>query len=46
MSEQKDIKVVHVTMSKELHEQLEKEAEAKGLTIVAYVRMLLLERGK
>ena len=46
MNETRENKVVHLPLSKELHKQLEKEAKAKGLTIVAYVRMLLIERGK
>lgn len=46
MSEAKESKIVHLPLSKKLHKQLEEEAKAKGLTIVAYVRMLLIERGK
>ena len=39
-------KVLHITVSEQLKEQLKKESEQKGLSLNAYVRMLLIERGK
>lgn len=37
---------LHLTMSKEQKAQLQKEAKEKGLTLAAYVRLVLLERNK
>ena len=37
---------LHIDVGKELKEQLKKEAKQKGLTLNAYIRMLLIERGK
>lgn len=39
-------KVLHITVSEQLKEQLKKESEQKGLSLNAYIRMLLIERGK
>lgn len=39
-------KILHITVSEQLKEQLKKESEQKGLSLNAYVRMLLIERGK
>lgn len=37
---------VHLELKAELKEELKKEAEAKGLKLNQYIRMLLIERGK
>lgn len=37
---------LHVQVRNELKEQLEKEAEQKGLSLNAYVRMILISRDK
>lgn len=37
---------LHIQIDNELKETLKKEAEAKGLSLNSYVRMLLIERGK
>lgn len=37
---------VHLELKAELKETLKKEAEAKGLKLNQYIRMLLIERGK
>ena len=38
--------MLHITIDKELKKQLEEEAKLKGLTLTAYIRMLLIERKK
>ncbi len=38
--------MIHIKIDEELKEQLEKEAKAKGLSLNAYIRMLLIERKK
>lgn len=35
---------IHISVSKEFKEQLKKEADEKGLTLNAYIRMILLEK--
>ena len=35
---------VNITISKELKEQLKKEAEENGLTLNSYIRMILIQR--
>ena len=42
----KDKTYLHVQVKNDLKVQLEKEAEEKGLSLNAYVRMILIERGK
>lgn len=37
---------VQIEIKPELKEELKKEAEAKGLKLNQYIRMLLIERGK
>lgn len=37
---------IHVKIDESLKKQLEEEAKAKGLSLNAYVRMLLIERNK
>jgi len=37
---------IHFQVEKELKKQLEEEARQKGLSLNAYIRMLLIERGK
>ena len=37
---------LHIPVSKDLKEKLQKEAFEKGLTLSTYVRMILIERGK
>ena len=39
-------KVVHIQLEPELKNKLKKEAELKGLSLSAYIRMLLIERKK
>ena len=39
-------KVLHITVSEDLKKQLNDEAKAKGLSLNAYIRMILIERGK
>ena len=36
----------HILLEKELKEQLEYESKQKGLSLNAYIRMLLIERSK
>ena len=36
--------MLHITIDEELKKQLEEEAKLKGLTLTAYIRMLLIER--
>lgn len=38
--------MIHIQISEELKEELKKEAESKGLSLNAYIRMILIERGK
>lgn len=38
--------MLHIAIDKELKKQLEEEAKLKGLTLTAYIRMLLIERNK
>lgn len=38
--------MIHITIDDKLKEELEKEAKAKGLSLNAYIRMLLIERKK
>ena len=38
--------MLHITIDEELKKQLEEEAKLKGLTLTAYIRMLLVERKK
>ena len=35
-----------LNIDKDLKEELKKEAKEKGLSLTAYIRMLLIERGK
>ncbi len=35
-----------LNIDKDLKEELQKEAKEKGLSLTAYIRMLLIERGK
>ena len=38
--------VLHIAISNELKKQLKDEARQKGLSLNAYIRMLLIERNK
>ncbi|MDY5929673.1 MAG: toxin-antitoxin system HicB family antitoxin [Candidatus Onthovivens sp.] len=38
--------MIHIKINDELKRQLEKEAKEKGLSLNAYIRMLLIERKK
>lgn len=38
--------MIHINIDSNLKSQLEKEAKAKGLSLNAYIRMLLIERNK
>ena len=38
--------LIHVKIDERLKKQLEEEAKAKGLSLNAYIRMLLIERNK
>ena len=38
--------MIHIKIDEKLKEQLENEAKAKGLSLNAYIRMLLIERKK
>ena len=38
--------LIHVKIDESLKNQLEEEAKAKGLSLNAYIRMLLIERKK
>lgn len=38
--------MIHIRIEEDLKEQLEKEAKEKGLSLSAYIRMILIERGK
>lgn len=37
---------MYLNIEEELKEQLKKEAKEKGLTLTAYIRMILIERDK
>lgn len=39
-------KILHIMVSEDLKRELNQEAKAKGLSLNAYIRMLLIERGK
>ena len=38
--------IIHLQMERRLKIILEQEAKAKGLSLGAYIRMILIERGK
>jgi antitoxin component of RelBE/YafQ-DinJ toxin-antitoxin module len=38
--------MMFLNIDKDLKEELQKEAKEKGLSLTAYIRMLLIERGK
>ena len=38
--------MIHIRIDEEVKKELEQEAKNKGLTLNAYVRMLLIERNK
>ena len=38
--------MIHLRLDENLKKQLEDEAKEKGLSLTAYIRMLLIERGK
>ena len=38
--------MIHIKIDNELKKHLEKEAKEKGLSLNAYIRMLLIERNK
>ena len=38
--------MIHIKINADLKRQLEKEAKEKGLSLNAYIRMLLIERNK
>lgn len=38
--------MLHITIDENLKKQLEEEAKSKGLSLNAYIRMLLIERKK
>lgn len=38
--------MIHIKINDDLKRQLEKEAKEKGLSLNAYIRMLLIERNK
>jgi len=38
--------MIHIKINDDLKRQLEKEAKEKGLSLNAYIRMLLIERKK
>ncbi len=37
---------IHLRIEKEFKKELEKEAKEKKLSLTAYIRMILIERGK
>ena len=39
-------KYIHFLVNENLKKQLQKEAKEKGLSLNAYIRMILIERGK
>ena len=38
--------MIHIRIDEKLKKELEEEAKSKGLSLNAYVRMLLIERSK
>ena len=42
----KDQNVIHINIDGDLKKKLSDEATQKGLSLNAYVRMILIERGK
>ena len=42
----KDKQYIHILINKNLKEELQKEAKEKGLSLNAYIRMILIERVK
>ena len=38
--------MIHIKMDESLKEQLQQEAKSKGLSLNAYIRLILIERGK
>ena len=38
--------MIHIKIDEKLKKQLEEEAKSKGLSLNAYIRMLLIERNK
>ena len=38
--------LIHIKIDESVKKQLEEEAKAKGLSLNAYIRMLLIERNK
>ena len=42
----KDQNIIHINIDGELKKKLSEEAMQKGLSLNAYVRMILIERGK
>lgn len=42
----KEVKMIYIRIDSDLKAKLQEEAEEKGLSLSAYVRMILIERGK
>ena len=42
----KNKNVIHIMISDELKQELQEEADKKQLSLNAYIRMILIERGK
>lgn len=38
--------MIHIKIDGSLKEQLQQEAKSKGLSLNAYIRLILIERGK
>lgn len=38
--------MIHIKIDESLKEQLQQEAKSKGLSLNAYIRLVLIERGK
>lgn len=38
--------MIHIKIDENLKEQLQQEAKSKGLSLNAYIRLVLIERGK
>ena len=38
--------MLHIKIDDKLKEELKKEADSKGLSLTAYIRMIIFERGK
>lgn len=38
--------MIHIKIDEGLKEQLQQEAKSKGLSLNAYIRLILIERGK